>query len=50
MLARAVMHEVDHLNGILLVDKLSPTQKALSAGKLRRIRKETLEDPNQGQA
>ncbi len=50
MLARAVQHEVDHLNGVLLVDKMSPTQKALSAGKLRRIKKDTLQDPNQGQA
>ena len=50
MLARAVQHEVDHLNGVLLVDKMSPTQKALSAGKLRRIKKETLEDSNQARA
>jgi peptide deformylase len=41
---------VDHLNGVLLVDKMSPTQKALSAGKLRRIKKETLEDSNQARA
>ncbi|MGI5869429.1 MAG: peptide deformylase [Kiritimatiellia bacterium] len=47
MLARAVQHEVDHLNGVLLVDKMSPTQKTLNAGKLRRIRRGTLEGPNQ---
>jgi|LSQX01.3.fsa_nt_gb peptide deformylase len=47
LLARAVMHEVDHLGGVLLVDKLSATQKILNRGKLRRIKQDTLEDPEQ---
>ena len=29
MLARAVQHEVDHLNGILFIDHLSPVKKQL---------------------
>ena len=29
MLARAVQHEVDHLNGILFIDHLSPVKKLL---------------------
>ena len=38
LLARAVMHEVDHLNGILFIDKFSSAQKILAAGKIRRIK------------
>jgi peptide deformylase len=38
LLARAVQHEVDHLNGILLVDKMSPMQKLSVSGQLRRLR------------
>ena len=37
LLARAVLHEVDHLNGILLVDKMSPMQKLSVAGQLKRL-------------
>lgn len=43
LLARAVMHETDHLNGILFIDKLSAAQKLVCAGKLRRIKAETVE-------
>jgi len=38
LLARAIQHEVDHLNGILLVDKMSAMQKLSVAGQLRRLR------------
>jgi len=38
LLARAVQHETDHLNGILLVDKMSPMQKLSVAGQLKRLR------------
>jgi len=38
LLARAVMHEVDHLNGVLFIDKFSAAQKLLAAGKLKRIK------------
>jgi peptide deformylase len=37
LLARAVQHEIDHLNGILLVDKMSPMQKLSVSGQLRRL-------------
>ena len=40
LLARAVQHEVDHLNGMVFVDRLSPTQRMLVAGKLRKLRRE----------
>ena len=43
LLARAVMHETDHLNGVLFIDKFSTAQKLLAAGKLKRIR---AENPN----
>jgi peptide deformylase len=37
LLARALQHEIDHLNGILLVDKMSPMQKLSVSGQLRRL-------------
>ena len=37
LLARAIQHEVDHLNGILLVDKMSPMQKLSVSGQLKRL-------------
>ena len=40
--ARAVQHEVDHLNGVLLVDHMSPVQKVAVAGKLKRMKKQAL--------
>lgn len=39
LLSRAIQHEVDHLNGILLVDKMSPMQKLSVAGQLKRLQK-----------
>ena len=36
-LARAVMHETDHLNGVLYVDHLSAVEKLEMADKLRRM-------------
>ncbi len=41
LLSRVIQHEVDHLNGILFVDRLGFTQRALVAGKLGKLRKET---------
>lgn len=40
LLARAVQHELDHLNGVLFVDRVSPVKKITLAGKLKRMRKE----------
>lgn len=39
LLARAVSHETDHLNGVLLVDHMSAVQKIAHGGKLRRLKK-----------
>ena len=39
LLSRAIQHEVDHLSGILLVDKMSPMQKMSVSGQLRRLQK-----------
>ena len=37
LLARALQHEIDHLNGVLFIDKLSGLKRQLLAGKLRQI-------------
>jgi peptide deformylase len=38
-LARCVQHELDHLNGILFVDKISAADRAMNASKLKRMAK-----------
>lgn len=38
-LARAVQHELDHLNGVLLIDHLSPVKKDLFKKKYMKDRK-----------
>ncbi len=43
VLARVMLHEIDHLNGLLFVDHLSTTQRALLKSKLRKIRKGEVE-------
>ena len=43
LLARAIQHEVDHLNGVLLVDKMSAMQKLSVAGQLKRLQSQALE-------
>jgi len=42
-IARVVQHEMDHLNGILIVDHMSYVKKVAMAGKLKRLKKETQE-------
>ncbi|KMQ50702.1 Peptide deformylase [Chitinispirillum alkaliphilum] len=37
LLARALQHEIDHLNGILFIDHVSPLQRSLISGKLKKI-------------
>jgi peptide deformylase len=39
LLGRVLLHEIDHLNGVLFLDHLSTTQRTLLKGKLRRIKK-----------
>jgi peptide deformylase len=40
LLSRALQHEVDHLNGILFIDRMSSASRAGLAGKLKRLQKE----------
>lgn len=37
LLARAIQHEVDHLNGVLFIDRLSTAKKVSIRGKLRKL-------------
>jgi peptide deformylase len=39
LLARVLQHEIDHVNGILFVDRLSRFKRATLAGQLNRLRK-----------
>jgi peptide deformylase len=39
LLARAVQHEVDHLNGVLFIDRMNSAAKAALSGKLKRLLK-----------
>jgi peptide deformylase len=41
LLARAVQHEADHLNGILFIDRMSSAAKSALAGKLKRLAAES---------
>ena len=41
LLARALQHEIDHLNGILFIDRMSSGAKAALASRLKRMQKET---------
>ncbi len=40
LLARALQHEVDHLHGVLFIDRMSSAAKASLAGKLKRLQKQ----------
>lgn len=37
--ARVVLHETDHLNGVLFVDRISPLRRTMLQGKLRKLAK-----------
>jgi peptide deformylase len=41
LLARALQHEVDHLNGVLFIDRMSSAAKATLSSRLKRLQKET---------
>ena len=41
LLARAIQHEVDHLNGILFIDRMDAATRASFAGKIKKLQKET---------
>lgn len=40
-MARVMQHEIDHLDGILFLDRLSATRKAMALQKLAKLRKKT---------
>ena len=40
LLARALQHEVDHLHGILFIDRMNAAAKASLAGRLKRLQKQ----------
>jgi peptide deformylase len=42
-LARVIQHEVDHLNGVLFIDRMSVAKKFALKGKLKRLEAETKE-------
>lgn len=42
LLARAIQHEIDHLNGILFIDRMNSAAKAALASRLKRMQKDTL--------
>ena len=40
LLARVILHEVDHLDGVLFIDRISTIRRRLLEGKIRKLRKE----------
>ncbi|MDK2972333.1 MAG: peptide deformylase [Candidatus Sumerlaeota bacterium] len=42
MRARVLQHEIDHLNGVLFIDHLPEAKRLALAGRLNRLKKETL--------
>jgi peptide deformylase len=42
--ARVVQHEMDHLHGVLLVDRMASLKRIALAGQLKRLRKEAREE------
>ncbi len=43
LLARVLQHEIDHLNGILFVDRISPARRALLKSQLDRLAEQAAE-------
>jgi peptide deformylase len=41
LLARAIQHEVDHLNGILFIDRMNSAAKAALSSRLKRLQRQT---------
>lgn len=48
MLARAVQHEVDHLHGVLYIDRMNSATKVGMGGRLKRLQKEGAANPTKG--
>jgi len=45
LLARCILHEIDHLDGVLFVDKISATDRTLNEGKLKKLSKDSKSVP-----
>lgn len=45
LLGRAIQHEVDHLGGVLFIDRMSRAERVALAGRLKRLQRETRENP-----
>ena len=41
LLARALQHEVDHLHGVLFIDRMNSATRTTVAGKLKRLQRES---------
>jgi len=41
LMAKALQHEIDHLNGVLFIDRLSPIKKSIFRRKLKKALAET---------
>jgi peptide deformylase len=48
MLARALQHEVDHLHGVLFIDRMNSAAKASLSSRLKRLQKEGAANPVKG--
>ena len=48
MLARAIQHEVDHLGGVLYIDRMNSATKVSLGSRVKRLQKEGLSNPTQG--
>ena len=45
LLSRCIQHEIDHLDGVLFVDKISATDRTLNESKLKKLSKESKSVP-----
>ena len=50
LLARAIQHEVDHLNGVFIVDRVSQTEKMSVSKELKNIEKQSSSNYNSRKA
>lgn len=41
LLARAIQHEIDHLHGVLFIDRMTPVKRIALSGRLKRLKKKT---------
>ena len=48
LLARALQHEIDHLDGILFLDRVSPIKRRILLSKWKKLRQEAEEESLKG--